>query len=686
MRSWTSPAWTAERARAEVGRDANADDADDVDGARRRFRALHRASVADQPSFWSHVASTVGYPNPSVILDHDASRPGGSERWFPRLAMNAALACFEGPGKADEDVAIRWRGELDDDAAGETRTRSITRGELRARADAVANALSMRGWGEDARVAIILPFTAECVAIYLGVVLAGAAAVCVADSFSSEEIKTRLEIGRADVVITMDVVARAGSALPLYAKVASAAGRDVPVVVLASAAASFADAFSDEFESAELRAPALRANDETYCDFLRVAYAQGMVTGMEFQPVVMPSSKPTAVLFSSGTTGAPKAIPWDHSAPLHGVSDGRLHMDIKHGDVVSWPTNLGWMMGSWLIYQLANGACLGVYEGAPTTRGFCDFVSDANVTHLGLVPSIVSSWRKSGAFDANRHDWSAHLRAFALTGEASSPTDVLWLASRVRGYVAPVLEYCGGTELASGYALSAVVLPNAPSCFSSASLGGSFALLNDEGEETNDEEDVNVIGEVAVRTPFIGSSTSLLNGDNRTTYYDGMPRSVVNGAPLRRHGDRFERLRGGFYRAHGRTDDTFNLGGIKTSSVEIERACDRAAAAANAGAETAAVAVPPIGGGPDRLWIVLVPLFEGEEEKTKDAAREEALVKLFNDAIKRALNPLFKVHRVLLEPGGLPRNASNKILRRTLRAKCADVQARDAKTTPRAKL
>ena len=143
--------------------------------------------------------------------------------------MNAALACFEGPGKADEDVAIRWprrarrrRGGRDAHAVDHPGASSEP-----AR-DAAANALSIRGWGEDARVAIILPFTAECVAIYLGVVLAGAAAVCVADSFSSEEIKTRLEIGRADVVITMDVVARAGSALPLYAKVASAAGEGRP--------------------------------------------------------------------------------------------------------------------------------------------------------------------------------------------------------------------------------------------------------------------------------------------------------------------------------------------------------------------------------------------------------------------------------------------------------------------------
>mmetsp|Transcript_16830 Transcript_16830/g.41351 ORF Transcript_16830/g.41351 Transcript_16830/m.41351 type:complete len:293 (-) Transcript_16830:37-915(-) len=226
-------------------------------------------------------------------------------------------------------------------------------------------------------------------------------------------------------------------------------------------------------------------------------------------------------------------------------------MDIQPGDVAVWPTNLGWMMGSWLIYQMSNGAAVGIYEGSPTTRPFGEFITRAGVTMLGLVPSIVSAWRASGCMEGL--DWSSRgggrLRSFALTGEASSPSDTLWLASRVPRYAAPVLEYCGGTELASGYACSAVCLPNAPSCFSSQSLGGRFVLLVDEEEEEAEgsgggrggggsgesgggrrwreagECEAPVSGEVAVCTPYLGSSTVLLNGDNHKVYYRGMPRS-----------------------------------------------------------------------------------------------------------------------------------------------------------------
>lgn len=164
-----------------------------------------------------------------------------------------------------------------------------------------------------------------------------------------------------------------------------------------------------------------------------------------------------------------------------------------------------------------------------------------------------------------------------------------------------------------------------------------------------------------------------------------MPRAasgnVGRGAPLRRHGDRFERLPGGFYRAAGRTDDAFNLGGIKTSSVELERVCNAAAARAGSGVlETAVVAVPPPGGGPDRLWIIAVPMkndSSSESQPEQDLLDPAALRGVFAGAVRRGLNPLFHVHRVLVAPEGLPRNASNKILRRVLRGRCAEVQQRE---------
>jgi acetyl-CoA synthetase len=90
------------------------------------------------------------------------------------------------------------------------------------------------------------------------------------------------------------------------------------------------------------------------------------------------------VLFSSGTTGEPKAIPWTHSAAIKAASDGHYHHDIHPSDTVVWPTNLGWMMGPWLILAtLINRATIGLYDDAPTTAGFARFIDEAGVAILG---------------------------------------------------------------------------------------------------------------------------------------------------------------------------------------------------------------------------------------------------------------------------------------------------------------
>jgi acetyl-CoA synthetase len=116
-----------------------------------------------------------------------------------------------------------------------------------------------------------------------------------------------------------------------------------------------------------------------------------------------------------------------------------------------------------------------------------------------------------------------------------------------------------------------------------------------------------------------------------------------------------ERLEGGYYRAHGRADDTMNLGGIKVSAAEIERAL----AGAEGVLETAAVAVPPPGGGPERLVVFAVPGPDAELD-------EDDLLREFREAVRSRLNPLFKVSEVRVIES-LPRTASNKVMRRVLR-------------------
>lgn len=164
------------------------------------------------------------------------------------------------------------------------------------------------------------------------------------------------------------------------------------------------------------------------------------------------------------------------------------------------------------------------------------------------------------------------------------------------------------------------------------------------------------MGELALGPLMFGASSTLLNADHYNVYFKGMP--LWNGKILRRHGDVFERTSRGYYHAHGRADDTMNLGGIKVSSVEIERVCN--AVDSNV-LETAAIGVPPPQGGPEQLVIAVV--FKDSDDSTVDL---DKLRISFNSAVQKKLNPLFRISHVV-PCSSLPRTATNKVMRRVLR-------------------
>uniref|UniRef100_A0A0D2ZTY6 AMP-dependent synthetase/ligase domain-containing protein n=1 Tax=Brassica oleracea var. oleracea TaxID=109376 RepID=A0A0D2ZTY6_BRAOL len=106
-------------------------------------------------------------------------------------------------------------------------------------------------------------------------------------------------------------------------------------------------------------------------------------SGVENIAVEKPAGACTNILFSSGTTGEPQAIPWTNNSPLKSAADAWCHMDVHQGDVVAWPTNLGWMMGPWLVYaSLINGACMALYNGSPLGPAFANDLTPAQTLDL----------------------------------------------------------------------------------------------------------------------------------------------------------------------------------------------------------------------------------------------------------------------------------------------------------------
>ncbi len=533
--------------------------------------------------------------------EHSVDQP----EWLQGATLNIVDSCL----RQSDEVAI-----VSASPAGPLTTMSYR--ELSALTNRVANGLKEAGFTPGDAIGIDMFMHAESVAIYLGIIKAGCVAVSIADSFAPDEIATRLQIANAKGIFTQDVIARGGKMLPLYDKVIQANAPKAIVI---------------RYDSDSC----LRDGDRWFDDFLS--------ENPECESVACQPCEPCNILFSSGTTGTPKAIPWTHTTPLKPASDAYYHHDIHPGDVLAWPTNLGWMMGPWLIFAaLINRASIALYGDVPVGENFGRFVEQAGVTMLGLVPTLVANWRNSGAMLGC--DWSA-IKCFSSTGECSSPEDMMYL-SMLAGYK-PILEYCGGTEIGGAYVTSTLCEPNIPSCFSTPTLGLDLVLLDEQGKESTQ-------GEVALIPPSIGMSETLLNRDHHAAYYADMPKSA-QGMILRRHGDELIRLENGYYRALGRVDDTMNLGGIKTSSAEIER-CTMTVASVQ---EAAAISVAPKGGGPSLLVLYLV-LTQAADVDTK------ALHQTIQREIATHLNPLFKVHECKVVDS-LPRTASNKIMRRTLR-------------------
>ena len=195
-----------------------------------------------------------------------------------------------------------------------------------------------------------------------------------------------------------------------------------------------------------------------------------------------------------------------------------------------------------------------------------------------------------------------------------------------------------------------MVQENIPSTFSTQALGGEFIILDQDGKPADK-------GEVFFVPPILGLSNRLLNRDHHKIYFKDTP--TFNGLSLRRHGDQLQLLGNGYYKALGRKDDTMNLGGVKVGSVQIEAVINRLGFVK----ESAAIAVSPKDGGPSELVIYYVG-------STSKEPKNERL-NLVNQIIKKELNPLFKAKK-LIQLKSLPRTASNKVMRRTLREQAKD--------------
>lgn len=577
---------------------------------KHHVKEFHQWTVTHFQDFWSDMTQKLPIlfkKNVDPICD--LSEGIESPRWFPGATMNIVDSCFTATPEA---TALIYENE-------QKQICRLTYGELENLSNQIANSLITLGLTQGDAIGIVMPMTPYAVAIYLGIIKMGGIVVSIADSFSSDEIAVRLNIANTKAVFTQDFFIRDNKTFPLYEKFNTISSRlhSIKVIVVP--------------HKKEVTL-SLAAKDTTWNHFL--------ISNTNFTSVACDPMATCNILFSSGTTADPKAIPWNHTTAIKAASDAFLHHDIQATDILAWPTNLGWMMGPWLIFAaLINQAAIALYTDVPKDRPFGQFIQDTGVTLLGVVPTLVATWRKTKCME--KLNWQA-IKRFSSTGECSNPEDMLYLMF-LAGYK-PIIEYCGGTEIGGAYVTSTLLEKNYPSLFSTPTMGLNFIILDEEGHPAKN-------GEVAIIPPSIGLSTHLLNANHHQVYFANMPIGK-NNQLWRRHGDQIEQLANGYYRLLGRVDDAMNLGGIKVSAAEIERVLTHPSLL-----ETAAIAVSPPQNGPSQLIIYAV---------TTEKLQKKIIMDEMQKKINLHLNPLFKIHDIVFI-NELPKTASNKIMRRLLR-------------------
>ena len=576
------------------------------------IHSFHRWSVGHYQDFWRNVVNKLHIhftkKSPQIC---DLSAGVESPRWFPDAELNIANSCFTAPSSATALLCQDQHKKIS----------RMTYGELDVYSNRIANSLVKKGFKKGDAIGIAMTMNIDAIAIYLGIIKMGGIVVSIADSFSSSEIAVRLKIANARAVFTQEFIVRAGKQLPLYEKVCEALA---PAIIVLPC---------DDKISLPLRS-------EDY-DWTKFLGNNEVFTAVDCDPM-----SPCNILFSSGTTADPKAIVWNHTTPIKAASDAYFHQNIQPDDVLAWPTNIGWMMGPWLIFAaLINHAAIALYPDAPRDRAFGEYIQNAKVTMLGVVPTLVATWRQSNCMAGL--NWQT-IKVYSSTGECSNPEDMLYLMSLA--HYKPVIEYCGGTEIGGSYLSSTVIENNYPSLFTTPAMGLNITIIDEQSNIATE-------GEVAIIPPSIGLSTELLNANHHQVYFENMP-ATPDGNLLRRHGDQITKLPGNLFCIMGRVDDSMNLGGIKVSSAEIERVLTDIPHIA----EVAAVAVTPLENGPSQLVIYAATLAGLDKKNIMSAMQAK---------INSRLNPLFKIFDVVFI-SELPKTASNKIMRRVLRKQYQD--------------
>jgi acetyl-CoA synthetase len=513
--------------------------------ATERYRALHRESVRDLTKFWEPIArDVVRWRRPFTrVLDWEPPHA----RWFPDGELNVAENCLDRhlSTPTRSQVAYYWEGE---DGAH----RTISYHQLHREVDRLSSAIAARGFTSDDFAALYLPMVPELPISMLALARLGIPFTTVFSGFSATALAERIRGLGARLLITADGGYRRGATVPLKqiaddALAGSPSVKDVVVV-----------------QRTHERVPMKEGRDQTYERFVREAPRPGPLSSF-------PSDHLLFLLYSSGTTGHPKAIAHGSGGYLvHVAATTRWVFDPQPGEVFWCAADIGWVTGhSYIVFgPLANGMTSLLYEGVfdhPTPDRLWEMIERYHVGTLYTSPTALRGLRRHGDAHVTSHDLSS-LRLLGTVGEAINPTVWDWYFRVVGGGRCPIVDTWWQTET-GGIMISPApglgLVPLKPGSATYPLPGIDADVVNERGESTAPGEK----GYAVVRRPWPGMLLTLHGeeGRYRAAYWQRFPGAYYAGDFAVRDPD-------GYFWFLGRADEVLKVAGHRLGTIEIEDA------------------------------------------------------------------------------------------------------------------
>jgi acetoacetyl-CoA synthetase len=503
------------------------------------YSSLHRWSVEHRDRFWDAVwdfTGVVARKKGGAVLENGDQMPGA--RWFPEARLNFAENLLR---RSDDETALIFYGE-------NAVKRSVSFSQLYDTVSRLSRALRAAGVGPGDRVAAYLPNMPETIMAMLAATSIGATFSSCSPDFGVRGVVDRFGQIAPKVLFCADGYCYNGKRFESLSRIPEIL-KQIPSIERVVVAA-----FSGGAPDPGKLEKALSLEE----------FASSQPAGeIEFEH--LPFDHPLYIMFSSGTTGAPKCIVHGAGGTLiQHLKEHQLHADLKPGDRLTYFTTCGWMMWNWLVSGLATGATLVLYDGSPfypDGNRLFDIVDEVGLDIFGTSAKFIDAVKKAGLEPKKSHRLHS-LKSLLSTGSPLLPESFDFVYQEIKEDLC-LSSITGGTDIISCFALGNPTLPVYRGEIQCLGLGMKVEAFDDEGRPVIEQQ-----GELVCTAPFPSMPVGFWNDSDgsryRSAYFDKYPNVWC-------HGDYVRVTEHGGLVVYGRSDAVLNPGGVRIGTAEIYR-------------------------------------------------------------------------------------------------------------------